>query len=175
MARQPHKRNQTSFSSTHQPPSNSTGEFHGLVRRAPEGNRGKGRVKGRRNKKTEAMEAFAKMGYNPTEVQVALALQISQILEKGEDDDNVDEAGNPKKLTMTKRCQLIRQLAELNDKLMQYQSSKAAPEIEEYTENEDGEEVEEEKAPEGTPLNNKQLMEARKIMAAKQSLSSRFG
>lgn len=169
MADMPQKRNQTSFSSTHQPTSR-VGENTGLVPkgRKPPGKAGPGRPKGRRNKRTEAQEAFQRLGYNPTEIQVALAKQIAEMLEAG-----VDDEGN--KLTMSKRCSLIKQLATLNEVLMQYQSSKAAPEVEEYFAGNDEDYEDEESTEVSRPLSQKQLMDSRKLMTAKQNLFNRLG
>lgn len=165
----PNKQNQTSFSSTHQPASrvgeNNRKDLPAAQGRPPR-HTGPGRPKGRRNKRTEAQDAFAEMGYNPSQAQVALVMQLKEILEAGIDDDG-------KTLTMTKKVQLIRQIAEINDKLMQYQSSKAAPEVEEYLagNDEDFEDLGEIQR----PLTAKELMDSRKMMSTKKGLEERFG
>lgn len=186
----PQKRNQTSFTSTNRPPrcgrpkkgEGGVATDGSLTKTAiydavdhvvlpPQG----GRPKGSRNKKTEAQEAFAAMGYNPTEIQITLAKQIQEMLERGEDDDG-------KKFTISRRCMLIDQLASINDKLMSYQSAKAIPSVEQYK----PEGVEEEAVPVTAelpttepaarkPLSITELIEARKSMTQQATINSLQG
>ena len=170
MADMPQRRNQGSFTSLNQPASR-VGEVSSGRAPTKSPAQGRGRPKGRRNKKTEAQEAFKALGYDPTKVQVALAQRLEEMLVAGINDD-----GKPFKVS--ERCALLQQLANLNDKLMSYQSSKAGVEVEEYVvpadEDEDGVQ-EAEVLEEPRQLTAKDLLESRRAMNTHMRLKDRLG
>ena len=178
----PNKKNSTSFSKVHQPANNDVSpgcKGKDELRPAP-CKAGPGRPKGRRNKRTEAQFAFEQMGYNPAEVQVALALRLQEIIAKGMDEDTTDHLGNivpGKVFTILQRCKLLEQLSRMNDVLMQYQAPKATPEMEEYNIPASQEEQEEEQEVRIlAPLTPKELMESKKKMLEdKIALKNRLG
>lgn len=123
----------------------------------------KGRAIGRKNKRTEAQEAFKRMGYNPAEVQIALAKELMNQL--------VTNCYDGRPMTIRERESVFGQLLRVNELLMQYQCPKAQVEIEVEFEEIDEEEEEASRAIEQRPLSDKELLEAKK----KMSLQDRLG
>ncbi len=117
--RQPQKRNQTSFSSTYQPDSsrrsrgNKPKTVTGLVETT---------AKKRGLKRTQAQRVMQEQNFNPMENMVAMAQQLENMIAK-----KIDWWGEPATKTDLKQFQT--QYIKLNERLLEYQSSKAPVQI----------------------------------------------
>jgi hypothetical protein len=148
-AKNPSKKNSTSFSATHQPDRSRVGR----------------RPVARPEKKSVAAAAFKKMGFNPMETQISLVMMYQDMLQrkKGWTGDDI---------TSKERENFCKEISKINDSLIPYQTAKAMPNTVES-----GPEPDEADYVEDRPLNPSELLATRKDMGerATKRLQDKIG